>query len=415
VLFVAYHYPPIAVSSGVHRTLAFTRYLKEWGWDVTVLTADYNVYPRFDLDQLNVIPEGVNVIRAWAKDTARDLSIKGRYSQWMAIPDRYQSWIIGGVLSGLKAIRKGKPNVIVSTYPIASAHIIAYFLHRLTGIPWVADFRDPMAQEGYPDNPLVRKSFLWVEKQAIKYAAKLVFVTPGARDYYLERYPDATREKFLVIANGFDEKVFEETETLIAKRENTASTNITESSELKTFLHSGVIYPSERDPKDLFAAIKELLDEGAISKQTFQLVLRASGHEAQFQPVIDDLGITDIVRFEPPIPYQSALSEMYDVDVLLVLQADNCELQIPAKAYEYIRVGKPILGLTTHTGETGKLLQSVPNCLVAPLDNKDEIKVSLISMLNQESSAIQSDDYVSGFSRKSGAKKLEMLLSEFVA
>lgn len=67
---------------------------------------------------------------------------------------------------GLKMIKEFKPDVIWSTYPIATAHVIASALHRKTGIPWVADFRDPMAQDGYPADPLTWQSHRDIEAQA---------------------------------------------------------------------------------------------------------------------------------------------------------------------------------------------------------------------------------------------------------
>lgn len=414
VLFIAYHYPPIAVSSGVHRTLAFSRYLTDWGWNVSVLTADYNVYPRYDLNQLDVVPAGVTVIRAWAKDTARDLSINGRYTQLMALPDRYQSWIFGGVVSGLKAIRRSRPNVIVSTYPIASAHVIGYVLHKITGIPWVADFRDPMAQEDYPENALVRKSFLWIEKKAVKHASKLVFVTEGAKDYYCARYADLDENKVTVIPNGYDGMVFDEIEAerALSNSMRQVATHLVEQKPI-VFIHSGVIYPSERDPKHLFQAIKDLKDTGVISSVTFNIILRASGHEELFKEQIDKLGIADIVQFAPSIPYKDALREMYSVDGLLLLQADNCEHQIPAKAYEYIRVGKPVLGLTTLTGETGKLLAKHPLSKLAPLDDAAAIGSAIKEMIatcRHPLTDTQNDFIAANYSRERGAKDMLALL-----
>ncbi|PID43530.1 MAG: hypothetical protein CSB48_05560 [Proteobacteria bacterium] len=402
VLFIAYHYPPIAVSSGVHRTLAFSRYLSDWGWDVTVLTTDYKVYQRYNLDLIGSIPEKVQVIRSWAKDTARDLSIKGRYSQLMALPDRYQSWILGGVWSGLKAIKKNKPDVIVSTYPIASAHVIGYFLHKMTGVPWIADFRDPMAQEGYPEHPLVHKSFLWIERKIVKHASKLVFNTRGAQDYYLQRYAELTPQNSVVIPNGYDEEVFEKVESEIKP------TKVREPASPLVLLHSGVIYPSERDPKDLFKAISDLKKDKRINAENFVLRLRASGHDDLFQAQVDALGIQDVVEFAPSISYNDALQEMYAVDVLLLLQADNCELQIPAKAYEYIRVRKPVLALTTTTGETGRLLSAHPLATLAPLNDSQEIYKAIQATIENQSVADNfTDRDVDKYSRRAGAQLMQ--------
>ncbi|MCP5160720.1 MAG: glycosyltransferase [Hahellaceae bacterium] len=411
-LFVAYHYPPIAVSSGVHRTLAFTRYLADWGWQVTVLTAKHTLYPRYDLSQNKSIPEQVNVIRAWGKDTARDLSIGGKYLQFMAIPDRYQSWILGGVLSGLKSIRLNRPNVIISTYPIASAHVIAFLLHKLTGIPWVADFRDPMAQEDYPSNPSVKRSFFWIERQAVKYASKLIFVTESAKNYYLERYQDCDTKKFCVIENGYDEAVFSRVELLrLGTEVKATSDNLS-----LNFLHSGVIYPSERDPRFLFRALQELKQEGGMEGVAIRFTLRATGHDDLFEKYIREYGLENLISLEAPIPYEAAISEMFDTDVLLLLQANNCDNQVPAKAYEYIRVGKPVLALTSKSGETGRLISEIPNSKVAPLDDVIEIKNALRTLIDEKKNGVLSSAPAvenKSYSRENGAKRLAEILSVF--
>lgn len=409
VLLIAFHYPPIAVSSGVHRTLAFSRYLSQWGWNVDVLTADYRVYPRYDLSSLETIPSEVNVISAWAKDTARDLSIKGRYSQLMAIPDRYQSWIVGGVLSGLKVIKKNRPSIIFSTYPIASAHVIGYLLHKFTGIPWVADFRDPMAQEGYPENPLVKKSYLWIERKIVKHASKLIFNTSGALEYYIERYSSLKRERCLVIQNGFDEEVFDEIEKAVADEKITGF----EDSNKFILLHSGVIYPSERDPTQLFDALSQLKKDLVVNKSNFSLRLRATGHDNLFREMIVERDIADLIELAPPIPHKEALKEMFKVNGLLLLQADNCEQQIPAKAFEYIRAGKPVLALTTRTGETGKLIAGHPLSEIAPLNSADDIMSALKALIERPHEIAQESQLdTSKYSRRHGAQLLKVVLEQ---
>ncbi len=404
VLFVAYHYPPIAFSSGVHRTLAFTRYLTQWGWGVSVLTANIKLYPRYDLNQLRFIPPQVKVIRAWGKDAARDLSFKGKYAQWMAIPDRYQSWIPCALLAGLKEIRRNRPDVIVSTYPIASAHLVGYLLHKITGIPWIADFRDPMAQAGYPANNLVRKSFLWIEKLAAKHASKLVFVTDGAKDFYQNKYPQLLTGKCLVIPNGYDEEMFTGLGRDAARVASKGK---------RILLHSGVIYPHERNPVHLFEALATLKQHGTVSSENFSLVLRATGHDDVFKKMACEKQVDDLVDFAPSIPYREAIEEMFVADMLLLLQADDCDMQIPAKAYEYLRVGRPVLALTSMTGETGKLLAAHPQSLIAPLNDAAKIREALVMLLEDlaTNNASSAKD-VADLSRESGAHKLQEVLME---
>src|SRR5205823_2843386 len=89
VLMIAYHYPPVVGSSGIHRTLKFSRYLPDHGWQPTVLTVRHNAHVNGASAEL---PAQVAVERAFALDTAVDLSIRGVYPRWLALPDRWISW-----------------------------------------------------------------------------------------------------------------------------------------------------------------------------------------------------------------------------------------------------------------------------------------------------------------------------------
>ena len=150
VLIVAYHFPPQAGSSGLLRSLKFCRYLPEFGWLPTVLTIDPRAYERTDSSQMAEIPADVNVIRAFGLDSQRHLSLGGRYLRSSALPDRWVTWLAGAIPAGLFSIRKHNIDIILTTYPIATAVLIGYFLHLLSGKPWIVDFRDSMTEEGYP-------------------------------------------------------------------------------------------------------------------------------------------------------------------------------------------------------------------------------------------------------------------------
>ena len=177
---IAFHFPPLAGSSGIQRTLRFVQHLPAYGWQPIVLSAHPRAYADTSDDLLAAIPPGTVVDRAFALDTGRHLAIGGRYPGFLARPDRWRSWVFGAIPAGLRLIRRFRPDVIWSTYPIATAHLIGHRLHRLTGIPLVADFRDPMVQDGYPADPKTYRSFERVERSVVTDAARLVFVAPSA-------------------------------------------------------------------------------------------------------------------------------------------------------------------------------------------------------------------------------------------
>src|SRR5690606_38220369 len=95
VLMVAYHFPPLAGSSGVQRTLRFSSYLPEHGWEPIVLTTHPRAYSTTSSAQLDQIGSGIRVVRAPAWDTKRHISVGGRYPAFLARPDRWLSWWLG--------------------------------------------------------------------------------------------------------------------------------------------------------------------------------------------------------------------------------------------------------------------------------------------------------------------------------
>ncbi|MCW8886064.1 MAG: hypothetical protein OQK12_12555 [Motiliproteus sp.] len=365
-MIIAYHFPPISVSSGVHRMISLANAFSEHQWDVSVLTANKEIYDRIDEQISKKLHANIEIHRAKAFNTAKHLSIAGKYLQAMALPDRLQSWILFSVVKGLFAIRKRRPDFIISTYPIASAHAIGLILHKITGIPWIADFRDPMAQEGYPANKMQWKSYSWLEKQIAKHARLMVFATPGCIEEYQTRFPSRDASGWYLMPNGYDESAYADISV----------DNVSENPVLRV-LHSGVIYPFERNPNSLFEAIHNLKSKGFFSQSKLRLMLRATGHDDQYNAKIEELGIGDIISVLPPVPYHEAVKEMFEVDGLLLLQGSDCNSQIPAKAYEYIRARKPILALTDENGDTAKLLKKNGVSSTASLYNAEEIEKAI--------------------------------------
>ncbi len=405
VLMIAYHFPPLQGSSGIQRTLRFARYLPGHDWEPIILTVSPRAYQQTDASQLADIPEQARVCRAFALDTARHLTWKGRYPRVLALPDRWMSWWLGAVPAGWYLIRKYRPDVIWSTYPIATAHLIGLTLHRITGIPWVADFRDPMVQPDYPPHPLTYRAYERVENKTIAYCSSAVFTTPGTLKDYQTRFPHTPRERFHLIENGYDEFSF----TSITHPAN----QIAGAGRI-TLLHSGIIYPSERDPTFLFDALSALLKQNVINAESLHIILRASHHEDYLQTLIDRFEIGTIVSLAPPVSYKAALSEMMAVDGLLILQAANCNNQIPAKLYEYLRAQRPILALTDPVGDTAKKLQSMGIDTIAPLDSKKRIMEELkrfLTLLRGDRAPVAPMNKIRSNSREDKGRELAKLLS----
>jgi glycosyltransferase involved in cell wall biosynthesis len=333
VLAVAFHFPPQAGSSGQLRILKFCRYLPEFGWSTAVLTLSQHAYEAIELASESNIPSETKVYRAFALDTKRHLGFRGIYPNVLALPDRWASWLVSAIPIGLRALRRERANVIMTTFPIATAVLVGLVLHKLTQKPWVLDFRDSMTEDTYPADPRLHRLWRWLERQAVGCASRILFTAPSTRAIYLERYPHLKPEHCLLISNGYDEEDFK----ALDSRSSVPGQPM-------ILLHTGLLYPEERDPKPFFAALASLKRSNALSAESVQFIFRAPGNESLYRRMLQQYGISDLVQLKPHVQYAQSLRECAEADGLLLFQAANCDHQIPAKAYEYLRLQKPIFG-----------------------------------------------------------------------
>lgn len=403
-LMVAFHFPPQAGSSGILRTLNFVKYLPQQGWSTSVLAATPRAFEEQRNDLVSSIPSQTSVVRATALDAARHLSIKGKYPRLIALPDRWSSWWLPAVWVGMKEIRRQPPKLIWSTYPISTAHLIGASLSSLSGLPWVADFRDPMVNSEYPVDRMQRRIWQWLEARVLRTASACVFTTASAAEAYGRRYPEHAA-KCHVIENGYDEEAFAQ---VVPSREGVEEGKL-------LLLHSGLIYPKDRDPSTFFAAVRMLIDEGHLDPRRLCIRFRAPHHGDEVMACAQRYDLTACVEVGAPIPYHRAIAEMMGADMLLVFQGSNFNTQIPAKIYEYLRSERPILAVVDPAGGTAAQLRRFHAVHIADIHAEDAIRASLLAALGvcaspeQQLALASNRNLVLSYSRSSQAGSLGRL------
>ncbi len=406
ILIVAFHFPPQAGSSGYLRTLKFCRYLPEYGWQPSILTVNPRAYGQTDPSVLSDIPASVEVRRAFALDSQRHLSFRGRYPRMLALPDRWVSWCLGAIPAGLKLLREQQADAIMSTFPIASAILIAWILHRLTGKPWIADFRDSMTEPHYPGDPLTWRVHRRLEKIAVRNAAALTFTASSTVRMYLERYPELSPSRCSLISNGYDEEDFRH----LVPGPSAPSRPI-------RLVHMGLLYPVERDPRPFFRALSQLQENGTVDPSRVRIELRASGFDSIYEPMIRAAGLENLVHLLPPLPYREALQDSANADGLLLFQAACCDHQIPAKVFEYLRLGKPILALTSDAGDTAILLRETGGATIvdsADCESIYRVLPEFLKSVEMRSHPQAEPSLIEQYSRKGQAQALAHLLNQVV-
>lgn len=374
VLLVAYHYPPEGGSSGVLRALKFSKYLPAYGWTPHVLTLRPSFYEARDDRLSGDIPPEAVIHRTLGFDTARHLAIRGRYWGALAVPDRFVSWIPFATARGLRVIARERIEAIFSTSPPATAHLIALMLHRWTGRPWIADFRDPWIEEGIHPPPGTRRDRVerMLERRVVRGADRIVATTPRLAEEIRTRHRDLDPASVRVIFNGFDGLDFE----------HAAAPPRRDRFEL---LHAGLVTPDFRDPTPVLEAVAGLLREGRLPGDRFRIVFLGGGeylNSEAFRSTVNRLGLASIVEVAGRVSHDEAIRRQRAAGALLLLQASEDTRQlIPAKAFEYLRTDRPVLVLTLE-GDTADLFRGMVSCRVHPPEDRAGLSDAILGFFH---------------------------------
>src|SRR5215467_11009729 len=302
-LFVAYHYPPESSSSGVLRTLKHTRYLGRFGWRVTVLTLKREAYEVTDPKLESQIPRDVRVVRTSAIDVKRHLAVRGSYPSFLAIPDRWSGWWPWAVAAGRRVLRADPVDVVYSTSPHATAHLIALSLAGRAELRWVADFRDPWYEE--PPEPgttrIGQVAARRLERLVAGRADLIVASTTRLRNTLTARYPGKP-EKFITIPNGYDEADF-----------SSGVGPATPPPDELLIVHAGSLSRSFRDPRPLFEGVRRAAQSGLVDPTRIRFRFLGGGpfgESSEMQDAIKEARLSSRVEFVPRVPYEASLAEL---------------------------------------------------------------------------------------------------------
>jgi len=440
ILMVAYYYPPIA-AAGSHRSMNFSRELAKLGWDVSVISCSNYKRNNIDLDLMDRIGPGIRIKRAPCTDPVRmmaqwKLNIKNWFktgtvngdkggngssaavanestgfldwlSRLMKTPDSMLTFIPGAVMKAIPMIMSSSPDVIYSSAPPYSCHLTSFILKNLFKIPWVADFRDPWA-----DNPFRRNSpypsLLGLnknlEKIVLNEADLIVTNTTALEAAFRKRYPNL--DHFVTINNGFDP-------ALVEKLEASGKRGALKKSSKIRIIHTGEVY-GLRSPDSLIEALGELKKESNDAYSSIELEFIGNVHEKErLSSLADSLEVGSSIIYKDQVGHKEALDSCQDADILLLLgvAGSEPEIQAPSKLFEYLVLKKPIISLSKKGGAIHNLLDesSIPY-LLADLEKKEEIKTVLKRLFDDDFDGGDSWDNVKSFSFERLTLRLAKLL-----
>ena len=401
VLMVALETPPCH-SPGVQRTMNFVRTLPSLGWLPIVLSASESVYEHQDTETAASWPPEVDIVRAFGLDSSRHLAVRRQYWSGTATPDKYVTWLLPAVIKGLKLIRTHRPRMIWSTFPVATSHWVAAILARRTGLPWVADYRDPAQfhyDMGLPRSRLAR----YVDRRTVEHAHKLVFTTERAQELYQLQYDTLEPERTVVIENGYDDVL---RASIVASRERAppAPTGHVR------LLHSGALYGQGRDPTNLIRAVQILQQRLSTQGRRVTLSFRGIALSTPEHELITKAGQHSFIEFLPRVPFRQAFAEMFGATVLILLQQELFDYQIPGKTYEYIASRRPIVGVVANAGATAALLRRVDSALIV----EDMDVATIANAIERAIELPERSGDVSSYSRSAGSHALADLFESIL-
>lgn len=434
VLIITYYWPP-AGGPGVQRVLKFAKYLPEFGWQPIVLTVKNGEYPAIDISLHKEIPANCKVYNTFSLEpnfvykkftrmgvdkkiptavlTTENNDWKKKLANWIRlnvfIPDAKIGWIPFAVQKGKKIIKEEKPDIIFSSSPPPTVHLIAKKLAKWSGIKWVADFRDPWTDIHYYENQnrnkVVKQFDSYLERAVLRDADKISCISrlDIEEDFAKKTDPD----KCVNIANGYDEADFRNIKTGETK------------SNKFIILHIGAV-GKERNPLNLFKAICKLADEKIITPET--LTLRFIGYvdELVLQS-IKSKNIEPFVDFIDYLPHSEAIAQTIfaDVMLLLVTQSEKNRRILPGKTFEYMRTGKPILALGPENGEVARILKQTKTGSIFNYQNEEKIFQKLTDLIRAWKKGKQGEfkggEQIQLFSRKKLTEKLTELFGEMIS
>jgi glycosyltransferase involved in cell wall biosynthesis len=293
-------------------------------------------------------------------DVARRSGLLGWLSRLLATPDSRIGWIPPAVRAGLAEIRRRRPDVVYSTSPYMSAHLIALVLSRAARLPWVADFRDPWQCNPYRELGFrsLERWDSWLEWLVLHSATHIVCCTPTMTTLLQRRYPRLA-SRITTILNAFDRARFDRVEAV-------------PSAPLGHYVltHAGQFYGPRR-PDIWFAALRRAIEETPSLGPTLRLSLIGSDHfeGRSLRGMAAEAGVAANVLTLGPLAHGETLARLAGSDALILAGSSGpgATLQIPNKLFEYLAVGRPILAACpTESPIVAVLRQARADALICP-------------------------------------------------
>ncbi len=350
LLMIAYYFPPMGMG-GVQRPLKFAKYLPEFGWDVTVITAPLGEYLAIDETLLDDLPASVEVIRVKSLDPSRSMKqrtyvsddstlsrtlsmIVEKMRQWARWPD---GKIHFGRVAAREAMRLSdnrRFDAVYTTSPPPSIHMAGRDIQSDLKIPWVADFRDPwlVSADDWGPTRIHRNRAESLRAKFLHHADHVLVMNYLVADTF---NTVSSLQGLSIIPNGYDEADF-------------ADANIAGTDGDFVVAYYGTVSP-QTDIHPVLDVIEEFTARCPQRPVRLKHIGITAGMKGISHPAYECLGY---------LPHKEAIAQLCAADaVVITLDSDpGLRMTIPGRTYEILRSLRPILVIAPETSILAQVL-----------------------------------------------------------
>lgn len=421
-LIVTYYWPP-AGGPGVQRWLKFVKYFKEFGVEPIVYIPENPNYPLVDENFSAEIPSNVEVIKHPIKEPYRFakffskkktkqmssgiipkkdssaieklmLYVRGNFF----IPDARVGWVKPSVKYLSDYLENNDVDVVITTGPPHSLHLIGKQLKKELNVKWIADFRDPWTTIHYHKSLRLNKTSEKKHKAleaAVLNTADVVTVTSPTTKKEFEKI---TNKPIEVITNGFD--ITEE---------------VNYNRDLKfSISHIGSLL-SERNPKNLWYILAEICKKNTSFKKDLELKF-AGAVSDEVKESLSEFNLDENSKFLGYVSHSEALKLQNESQVLLLVEINSAETRaiIPGKLFEYLAAKRPIIALGPNKSDIEAIVDETKSGRFFDYSEDKELKNEILRLYKQyKTGGLQvASEGVDRFSRRQLTKQMSALIKD---
>lgn len=414
VLIITYYWPP-AGGSGVQRWLKFVKYLQNFDIEPIVYTVDDANYPKEDNSLINEIPKGIKTLKHpiweptdllfWKKKKGKKSGISNSTNSGFLsflrgnffLPDPKLFWVRPSVKFLQNYLKSNKVDVVISTGPPHSMHLIAKKLKRKNNIKWIADFRDPWTglyyNSEFKQSSFAKKKNKKLETNVLKNADCVLTVSKTLQKEFIK-----VANRVEVITNGFDDEVLNDKAIELDTK--------------FTISYIGLL-PKQSNPKLLFKVLQKLCSDNVEFKRDLKINFIGDISD-EVKTEIESNDLTENTEFIGYVSHQKAIEYQKKAQVLLLLipNVEKSEGILTGKLFEYLTAKRPILAMGSETGDLSEILGNTNAGVVISFSNEEKLtsEIKGVYQKYKEGNLIVNSNNMEQYHRKELTKNLSEII-----